>query len=80
MRLVGQPPAFHRRHAEKARRRLFAPEQRQPTRLRLLQRLFTRQRQRRCSIPLRRHLLALRRARDAQCRLLGGGEAALRSR
>eukprot|EP00964_Phaeocystis_antarctica_P089657 scaffold57253_cov64-Phaeocystis_antarctica.AAC.5 len=49
--------------------------QRQPLCLRLLPRLLARQRRHRCS-PLRRRRLPLRRARDAQRRLLGGGEVA----
>eukprot|EP00964_Phaeocystis_antarctica_P031689 scaffold17918_cov39-Phaeocystis_antarctica.AAC.2 len=56
-----------------------AHAQRQPLRLSLLPRLLARQRRRRrrrrrCSPPRRR--LPLRRPRDAQRRLLGGGEAA----
>eukprot|EP00964_Phaeocystis_antarctica_P060813 scaffold36289_cov54-Phaeocystis_antarctica.AAC.1 len=60
-------------HAKVARL-VLAHAQRQPLRLRLLPRLLARQRRRRCS-PLRRRP-PLRRARDAQRRPLGGGEAA----
>eukprot|EP00964_Phaeocystis_antarctica_P016470 scaffold9104_cov56-Phaeocystis_antarctica.AAC.6 len=73
-RLVGLGVAgLVEEHAEVARL-VVGHEQRQPLRLRLLPRLLARQRRRRCS-PLRRHL-PLRRSRDAQRRLLGGGEAA----
>eukprot|EP00964_Phaeocystis_antarctica_P159563 scaffold130644_cov57-Phaeocystis_antarctica.AAC.1 len=61
-------------HAEVARR-VVGHAQRQPLRLRLLPHLLARQRRRRC-IPLRRCRLPLWRPRDAQRRLLGGGEAA----
>eukprot|EP00964_Phaeocystis_antarctica_P025623 scaffold14419_cov60-Phaeocystis_antarctica.AAC.3 len=59
-------------------RRVLGHAQRQPLRLRLLSRLLARQRRcrrRRRYCPLRRRL-PLRRPRDAQRRLLGGGEDA----
>eukprot|EP00964_Phaeocystis_antarctica_P049780 scaffold28834_cov53-Phaeocystis_antarctica.AAC.2 len=49
-------------------------EQHQFLRLRLLSRLLARQRHRRRCCPLRRRCLPLRRSRQAQRRLLGGGE------
>eukprot|EP00964_Phaeocystis_antarctica_P147096 scaffold113591_cov55-Phaeocystis_antarctica.AAC.3 len=73
-RLIGLGPAGLVGDAEVARLAL-GREQRQPLRLRLLLRLHARQRYRRRS-PLRRYCLPLRRSRDAQRRLLGGGEAA----
>eukprot|EP00964_Phaeocystis_antarctica_P077669 scaffold48242_cov51-Phaeocystis_antarctica.AAC.2 len=60
-------------HAEVARL-VLGHQQLQPLRLRLLPRLLARQRRRRCS-PLRRYRPPLRRSRDAQRRLLSGGEA-----
>eukprot|EP00964_Phaeocystis_antarctica_P099418 scaffold65263_cov50-Phaeocystis_antarctica.AAC.3 len=72
LRLVGLGPArLVEVHAEVARLSL-GHAQRQPLRLRLLPRLLARQH--RCG-PLRRRL-PLRRSRDAQRRLLGGGEVA----
>eukprot|EP00964_Phaeocystis_antarctica_P129572 scaffold93420_cov59-Phaeocystis_antarctica.AAC.5 len=75
LRLVGLGLArIVKVHAE-VTRRVVGHEQRQPLRLRLLPRLLARQRhRRRCS--LLRRFLPLRRPRDAQRRLLGGGEAA----
>eukprot|EP00964_Phaeocystis_antarctica_P089653 scaffold57253_cov64-Phaeocystis_antarctica.AAC.1 len=61
-------------HAEVARR-VLGHTQRQPFRLRLLPRLLARQRRHRCS-PLHRYRLPLRRSRNAQRGLLGGGEVA----
>eukprot|EP00964_Phaeocystis_antarctica_P085457 scaffold53974_cov59-Phaeocystis_antarctica.AAC.2 len=73
LRLVGLGPAGLVGDAEAARL-VRGHEQRQFLRLRLLPRLVTRQR-RRCCSPLRRRRLPLRRSRDAQRRLLGGGGA-----
>eukprot|EP00964_Phaeocystis_antarctica_P109214 scaffold73705_cov60-Phaeocystis_antarctica.AAC.2 len=75
LRLIGLRPAvLVEAHSEVARLAL-GHKQRQLLRLRLLPCLLARQWHRRCS-PLRRYRLPLRRPRDVQRRLLGGGEAA----
>eukprot|EP00964_Phaeocystis_antarctica_P016465 scaffold9104_cov56-Phaeocystis_antarctica.AAC.1 len=71
---IGLGPAGVVVHAEVTRLGV-CHEQRQLLRLRLLPSLFARQRHRRGCSPLRRRM-PLRRPRDAQRRLLGGGEAA----
>ena len=78
IRTVGLGLAAVEVHTEEARRAI-CHAQRQPLRLCLLPRLLARQRRcrrrRRCGCSLRR-LLPLRRPRDMQRRLLGGGELA----
>eukprot|EP00964_Phaeocystis_antarctica_P032887 scaffold18639_cov57-Phaeocystis_antarctica.AAC.1 len=71
LRLVGVGLAARVEFHAEVTRLVVGHAQRQPLRLRLLQRLLARQR-RWCS-PLRRRL-PLRRPRHAQCRLFGGGE------
>eukprot|EP00964_Phaeocystis_antarctica_P123160 scaffold86815_cov57-Phaeocystis_antarctica.AAC.2 len=76
LRLVGIGPAgMSEAHAVVARL-VVGHEQRQSLRLRLPQRLLARQRRRRRCSPLRHRRPPLRCSRDAQRRLLGGGEAA----
>eukprot|EP00964_Phaeocystis_antarctica_P107018 scaffold71791_cov56-Phaeocystis_antarctica.AAC.1 len=77
-RLIGLRLAGLEQDYAEVTRGVIGHAQRQPIRLRLLPRLLARQRHRRRCSPLRRfrRRLALRRPRDAQRRLLGGGEVA----